>query len=159
MRFKKAESNVLEPDMTPMIDIVFQLIAFFMLVTNFEQTQADERVKLPSSSIAKPPEVARDQELHLNIGFIRNNKGENIDPAPFVFLQGENLRVEQMADRFQAEKRVAKAKFPNEGASKITVIIRADSEVPTGIVQDLMKMAQEAEFEKFSFKAMQDTGD
>ena len=48
------ETNV---DMTPMIDIVFQLIAFFMVITNFEQTQADERVKLPRDALAKPPEA------------------------------------------------------------------------------------------------------
>lgn len=159
MRFKKSESHVIDPDMTPMIDIVFQLIAFFMLVTNFEQTQADERVKLPSSSIAKPPEVARDQELHINIGFLRDKEGQKIDPDPYVFLPGESIRVPQMGERLQSEKRVAKAKFPDEGAAKITVVIRADSEVPTGIVQDFMKLAQEAEFEKFSFKAMQDTGE
>ena len=47
MRIKSSKPSLVDPDMTPMIDIVFQLIAFFMIVTNFEQTQADERVKLP----------------------------------------------------------------------------------------------------------------
>ena len=46
-----------EVDMTPMIDVVFQLLAFFMVITNFEQTQADERVKLPRDQLAKPPKV------------------------------------------------------------------------------------------------------
>ena len=52
--------------MTPMIDIVFQLIAFFMIVTNFEQTQADERVKLPADELARPPIAPREQELVIN---------------------------------------------------------------------------------------------
>ena len=71
MRIKSSEPILAEVDMTPMIDIVFQLIAFFMLITNFEQTQADERVKLPSDQLAIPLEVARVKQLTLNIGFIR----------------------------------------------------------------------------------------
>ena len=53
-----------EIDMTPMIDCVFQLITFFMLVINFESTQADERVKLPESEIAKPPKVGKATPWH-----------------------------------------------------------------------------------------------
>ena len=38
MRIKRSSgSNVCECDMTPMIDMVFQLIIFFMLVMNIEQ--------------------------------------------------------------------------------------------------------------------------
>ena len=41
MRINKSDAALAEVDMTPMIDIVFQLIAFFMVISNFEQTQAD----------------------------------------------------------------------------------------------------------------------
>ncbi|MEQ9067344.1 MAG: biopolymer transporter ExbD, partial [Gimesia chilikensis] len=68
MKIKSKKPAVADVDMTPMIDIVFQLIAFFMVITNFEQIQADERVKLPSDSLAKPPEVKAADELVLNIG-------------------------------------------------------------------------------------------
>ena len=36
-------------DMTPMIDIVFQLITFFMVVINFDAADTDERVKMAIS--------------------------------------------------------------------------------------------------------------
>ena len=39
---------------------------------------------------------------------------------------------------------------------RATVVLRADTKVPTGLVQELMKMAQEAGFSKFSFKAKQE---
>ena len=87
----KGESPAAEVDMTPMIDIVFQLIAFFMVITNFEQTQADERVKLPRDALAKPPEVKLEHTLVLNVGFFRNMDGEKTDPQPwlFNFVDGE----------------------------------------------------------------------
>ena len=78
MKIKTPKADVPEVDMTPMIDIVFQLIAFFMVITNFEQTQADERVKLPKNELAKPPEVKRENLLTLNVGYDRDNKGVKI---------------------------------------------------------------------------------
>jgi biopolymer transport protein ExbD len=49
------------------------------------------------------------------------------------------------------EARVAQAKKIDP--KTITVVIRADAEVPTGDVQQLIKLSQEAGFEKFSLKA------
>ena len=50
MKIKAANVAVPEIDMTPMIDIVFQLITFFMVINNFDQNEADERVSLPGIS-------------------------------------------------------------------------------------------------------------
>ena len=36
-----------EPNLTPMLDMVFQLITFFMLVINFKSAQLDMSLKLP----------------------------------------------------------------------------------------------------------------
>ncbi|HUG92340.1 MAG TPA: biopolymer transporter ExbD [Planctomycetaceae bacterium] len=161
MKFKKAESHNAEVDMTPMIDIVFQLIAFFMVAINFEQMQADERVKLPRDRLAKPAEVKRDNELVLNVGYDRNERGERtdrlgrVDPdAPaLVFYAGDPTPVLNFAPKLKLEQQV----FKDTGVDprEVTVVIRADSEVPTGLVQQLIKMAQEASFEKFAVKATQ----
>lgn len=154
MRFSKVESSVPENDMTPMIDVVFQLIAFFMIVTNFEQTQADERVKLPADQLAKPPKVANEKELVLNVGFVRDLDGNKLDDQPFVFRGDETVRVLSFGPYFEQEKRVATAKYGENGVADTVVEIRADSEVPTGLVQELIRLAQESGFEKFALKAM-----
>ncbi|HCS53123.1 biopolymer transporter ExbD [Rubinisphaera sp.] len=155
MRYKKTASTVLEPDMTPMIDVVFQLIAFFMLVTNFEQTQADERVKLPSDQLARPPEAARDKVLVVNIGFNRNKQGEKTDPEAYIFEGDELIPVLDYGRRLLEEKRVAQALYGPEGNQEMTIEIRADSETPTGLIQELIKLSQENGFEKFSLRAKQ----
>ena len=156
MKFKKAASSVITPDMTPMIDMTFQLITFFMVVINFEQTQADERIKLPVDQLAIPPQVPRENELVLNIGFVRDELGNEIgDPA--VFYGGQPIPVLNYGTNLQAERAKYIALHGNEaGLREVTVVLRADSKVPTGLVQELMKMAQEAGFSKFSFKAMQE---
>lgn len=155
MRYKKTSSTVLEPDMTPMIDVVFQLIAFFMLVTNFEQTQADERVKLPSDQLARPPETSRDKVLVVNIGFNRDKDGEKIDPEAYIFQGDDMIRVLDFGRQLREEKRVAQALYGPEGNREMSIEIRADAETPTGMIQELIKLAQENGFEKFSLRAKQ----
>jgi biopolymer transport protein ExbD len=152
MKFKKAENTVPEIDMTPMIDIVFQLIAFFMVAINFEQMQADERVKLPSDRLAKPSDVKRDNELVVNVGYVRNELGERTSPA-LVFYGPQQIPVASFAPKFQLERQV----FEDTGVDpkEVTVVIRADAEVPSGLVQELIKAAQQAQFEKFAVAATQ----
>lgn len=152
MKIQRHGSNVVDPDMTPMIDIVFQLIAFFMIVTNFEQTQADERVKLPADELARPPLAPREQELTLNLGFLRNPDGSLRSPDALIFRGGDqNFLVKDFGPQLDLESRVAQAKGVEPNT--ITVVIRADAEVPTGDVQQLIKLSQESGFEKFALKA------
>jgi biopolymer transport protein ExbD len=155
MRFKKAAANAVDVDMTPMIDIVFQLIAFFMVITNFEQTQADERVILAKDQLAMPPKVKREKELTINIGFLRNKDGEKIDPEPYIFWPGEQIRIGGLEAKLRLEAQI----FKDEGTNieDVTVVIRADAETPTGIVQEAIKVAQKEgiAFTKFAIKARQ----
>ena len=53
MKFNKAKtSEILEGDLTPMIDMTFQLIAFFMLLINFTEIDRAEEIALPTSVLA-----------------------------------------------------------------------------------------------------------
>jgi len=155
MKFKKQDPATADVDMTPMIDIVFQLIAFFMVITNFEQTQADERVILPKDSLAMPPKVKREDELTVNIGFERDLEGNKIDPDAYIFWPGEKMRLDGLEPKLRLEAQI----YRDEGKDikEITVVIRADGEVPTGIVQGVIKIAQKEgiAFEKFAIKAQQ----
>ena len=56
----KKVTQILEGDLTPMIDMTFLLIAFFMLLINFSEVDRAEEIMLPSSMLAKPPETRPD---------------------------------------------------------------------------------------------------
>ena len=46
-----------------MIDMTFQLIAFFMVLINFTEADQNERIKLPTSEIVKPPDGPLDEPI------------------------------------------------------------------------------------------------
>ncbi|HVW02275.1 MAG TPA: biopolymer transporter ExbD [Planctomycetaceae bacterium] len=154
MKIKSDKPELPEPDMTPMIDCVFQLITFFMVVINFENTQADERVKLPDSALAKPPKVKIEDELVLNIGYIRDKTGKNLS-EPLVFWPGVDVPVKEIEPYLVKEKQFWKLKHPGTSRMSSTVTIRADGDVPTGVVQELIQSCQTQGFEKFVLKAME----
>lgn len=154
MKIKGQKAHVADVDMTPMIDIVFQLIAFFMVITNFEQTQADERVKLPKDPLVQPLKVKRKLEVVVNIGFDRDKDGKKLSDA-IVFYAGEKIPVLNFGPKLNQEARIYTAS--GTSLKEVTIVIRADADTPTGLVQELIKLAQEAKFEKFAMKAKQES--
>lgn len=152
MKIRKPDMSYTEPDMTPMIDIVFQLLTFFMIAINFENTKADERVKLPKDVLAKPPEVKPEHELVLNFGFKRKEDGTKIG-VPTVFYNERYVEVSHLTPDLEQEKRVMELLHGKDVIDKVTVLIRADSEVPAGLVQELIKKCQDNGLTKFSLRA------
>ncbi len=52
-----------EPNLTPMLDMVFQLVTFFMLVINFKSAQIDMNLKLPVVGSARPVDTKGQEDL------------------------------------------------------------------------------------------------
>src|SRR5262249_55375064 len=65
-------SEQAEPNLTPILDMVFQLITFFMLVINFQSAALDMSLKLPVVGSARPVEGQSEELMVLNV----NNKGQ-----------------------------------------------------------------------------------
>lgn len=132
-----------EADMTPMIDMTFQLIAFFMVLINFSEAETNERIKLPSSQLAKPPDAPLAEPITLQL----TKEGT-------VLYAGDEIAVGSMRAALQRERNLLeRLKKPVAAA---TIVIRADAETKTGVVQELIRISQEVGFEKFVMRAMQD---
>jgi len=144
MRIKVRTSTVsADPDMTPMIDMTFQLISFFMFVLNFSDAEQDERIRLPLSELAKPPEAVAEAPLTLQLS-----------KTGTVLFIGDEVPVGGLKPYLEREVNVME-KLGRDKATA-TVIIRADSGAKAGKVQELIYMCQEIGFEKFALRAKQE---
>ncbi len=153
MKFKKTENTVSEMDMTPMIDMTFQLISFFMFVVNFNNDLTNQQIHLPVAELAKPVEKAKLEPLFLNI----NKDGK-------LLLIGEEFDLKQPNDvakvnaYLKREATVIKLSMQKLGKDvdlglEATVIIRGDKEMQYGVVQDLIRACRESGFTRFSLRA------
>ncbi|WP_425617966.1 ExbD/TolR family protein [Anatilimnocola sp. NA78] len=145
-RPKRVEIEPHELDMTPMIDMTFQLIAFFMILINFEAAEQDARVVLPSSALAKPPEAPFETPITVQM---------TKDGNPVL---GAELYADRKALIPKLKNEVYVLQSQNSSAANATIIIRAHKDCKTGDVQDLIKVCQEVGFEKFTLRANEDTG-
>ena len=110
MNFSRAEEDRLDVNITPLIDVVFLLLIFFMVTTTFNQ-QAELRVDLPEAS---------SEEQSLEVVPIEIT----IDPSGSYFVNGQSLVNNQANTLYQSlQKIVAEDK-------EKSVIIRADASTP-----------------------------
>lgn len=143
MRIKKKKSEMLEGDLTPMIDMTFQLIAFFMVLINFTQADQHMDIKLPESELAKPPEVPFENAITLQM----YQDGR-------VHFDGNDYTLDSLRQRLVVEKQLADDfRSKDGGAKNVTVIVRGDIFVETGKVQEMIKLCQDVGFEKFALRA------
>jgi len=126
-----------------MIDMVFQLIAFFMVLINFAQTESNDRVKLPSSQLVKPPEVPLEFPIILHVA----QDGE-------IILGGDDYTAETLRVGLQKELAVIKAE--GKTVEDANVVIRAHKDTSAGDVQEVIRVAQEQQLENFALRVKED---
>lgn len=144
MKFTKIDSAVVEGDLTPMIDMAFQLIAFFLLLINFSESEQDERIRLPTSELAKPADAPLDLPIYLHL--TRDSQ---------VIINGEQVPLDNVRNLLELEAGVIRRK--QKSPRDATVIIRADARSKTGNVQKLIKLAQQSEFEQFALRVSEES--
>ncbi|QDV27230.1 ExbD/TolR family protein [Aureliella helgolandensis] len=143
MRIKRQNTPQAEADLTPMIDMTFQLIAFFMVLINFSQSEQNDRVVLPTSELAKP--VAVPLEYPIIIHMTRDGT---------LVIGGDEIPLEALRSRMSPE--IAVMQLDKKTARDANIIIRGHQTVPGGRVQDLINKCQELGFEQFALRVKEE---
>lgn len=143
MRVKSRKAKLEESDLTPMIDMVFQLIAFFMVLINFAQTEANDRVVLPKSVLVKPPEEPLEFPIVLHVA-----------PDGEIILGGTGYTIDTLRIGLNRELPVIRGE--GKTVADANVVIRAHKDTAAGDVQEVIRVAQELEFQRFALRAKED---
>ena len=115
-------------ELTPLIDVVFLLLIFFMVSTTFVEEPSALEVDLPSSSSSSMVPEGSDTEVRLGAN------GE-------IHFDGKILNLDQLRDAFT---RLAE-EDPN-----IQVVLRGDKAVPYQQLIDVMSLAHDHGLTQFS---------
>ncbi len=150
-RAKKIQEGV-EMDMTPMIDIVFLLIVFFMVVTELAVQQAV--VILPVASEAKVEEPQPGSRiLVVNVSFGKDGKEilQLMNGAP---LTPKQLEVELKAEAEAYGKFEDNPNNPTMKLSTLQVTIRCDQGAESGNIHKIFAACQAARIYQVSCSAI-----
>jgi biopolymer transport protein ExbD len=117
-------------NLTPMIDVVFLLLIFFLVATRFAEEDRKLEVILPSASEAMPMTV---EPRHLII---------NIDEQGDYFVEGNRMNLEDL-------DRVLEHATVNNPLSQ-AVNVRADKRVPFDAVVQVLDLCKRYAVENYS---------
>ena len=123
-------------DMTPMMDIVFQLIAFFMIVATYV-TREKVEVELP---LAVNAAMAENQQGRMLISITLDGQ---------VWAGSQSVTLDELAT-------TVRAWLADDAKAKI--VIRADRSNSYGLVKQVMKVCRDAGIADIIFSSFQTEG-
>lgn len=140
-------------DMTPMVDVAFLLLIFFMCTTQFKPPEKDKITLPESNSSAKSPEsdiitiaVTSPKPQYQNQSFVR-----------VIYKQGgkevqQELLAENVKDQMPMVLKTARSASP--GAR---MIVKMDKDAPYGVMADIMPALQQAKAPRFNVQTELET--
>ena len=136
-----------EPDLTAMLDVVMQLLMYFIMCVKFSADEVPTgTITLPISQQAKPIMRGAEDILFLNL----NTRGELV-----IFGQGEPLDPKGAAFKLWLGNRAmeAKSKSPNGKLDRVFIVLRADRGARYADVYQVLQEFKQQGFTKFRVRA------
>jgi biopolymer transport protein ExbD len=137
-------------NLTPLLDLVLQLIMFFMITVNFVRVdQFDDTIKLPVATQATPLDNSAEDWIFLNL----NGNGQLVGTlSTFVLDTPEKLKVHLIREK-EGLERAARSRGKT-GDIKIVVILRADKNCKYTDVWSCLHSCQLAGFKHWQLRVM-----
>jgi biopolymer transport protein ExbD len=130
------------PDLTPMLDVVMQLLMYFIMCVNFVGQEVNENVQLPTAQAARPIDKSEGEVLYMNI-----------DRDGHVLVLGGAPMDMQATTTWLKERATESPKDKANGKPRTAIIIRADGGADYASVYKLMQLCKQKDFTKFKVRA------
>jgi len=155
MAIKKKRRVAIRIDMTPMVDIAFLLLIFYMATTQFKPPEA-RAVELPEShSMIELPDkdiinitVTKYDSIYVDFveKTVINIDGKDVNTT---------VRRVRNVDKYDVSVAINRARAKNLRA---LIVIKADEKASFGVMKDVMSSMQENNLERFLIITDQETG-
>ncbi len=146
MSSKKKRRIAIRIDMTPMVDIAFLLLIFYMATTQFKPPEA-RAVDLPESH--SQIELPDKDVINITVTKLDSMYVDYVEKAD-IEIEGETVsttvRRVRNVDLYNLASEINKARAKNIRA---LVVVKADRDASFGAMQDIMKQMQENHLERF----------
>lgn len=152
MSHSHGASSDAEPNLVPLLDLVLQLVMFFMMCAQFAvMEQTDQMIKLPQAAQARP---IPDEGLGPNVVFlgIHSNGDVKVAGRPPMKTE-EEIVVFLKRDVYESALRAAKQRGEKDVST--VIVLRADQNADFAQVYRVMRRCQEAGLRKLQLRALQ----
>jgi biopolymer transport protein ExbD len=165
------ESSAAEPNLTPLLDVVLQLLMFFMMCVNFVNEQVNEDIRLPRSQAVKPMDKSDPDVLFVNVKPFALKEFQDRLPSDVLarvqdkFREGdecilvlgkEPMRRNDLRVWLKQQYDDAKLAAEQRGAKEVNtaVVIRAHREADYGQVYEILDMCKNVGFRRLMLRAL-----
>jgi biopolymer transport protein ExbD len=138
-----------EPNLVPLLDLVFQLIMFFMICVNFVSEQVNETIMLPIAQSARAMDKGEVEVLVLNM----DDHGRVSVVGQPKLLEKPERKISFLRQYYADAKRTAEALGDPNGEVKTTVVVRAHQHATYAQVYELLNFCKQAKFKKIQLRA------
>lgn len=170
------EGAAMEPNLTPLLDVVLQLLMFFMMCVNFVTEQVSGEIKLPVSQSARPMDKSETDVLFINVKPFRIKDFEKRDAEeraklqrnfqendPCILIVGKFpmkiVELQQwLKDQYRDAELKSKAAGDNPPKVNTAIIIRAHEDTEYANVYQILNMCKVVGFRQMKLRALTRAG-
>jgi biopolymer transport protein ExbD len=164
-----------EPDFTPLLDVVLQLLMFFIMCVRFVPNQSGELIKLPDAKEGHLVDMSDSHTIFLNLrpydekyfhdrysdeewANFPKERFQKGDPCIMLFSKKEwpytpATLKRRLEDAYADEERLSNGK-----EVPTVVVIRADKDTDYATVYAILKDCKNAGFRKLKLRAFKKSG-
>ena len=138
-----------EPNLTPLLDVVLQLIMFFLITVNFIRVdQLNEDIKLPVAQAAVPLDRTAEDWVFLNLdkyGHLAGIGTKDLDTP-------EKLKAHLMRERDALER--ANREKGKTGDTRVVVVLRGDKDARYKDIYEVLQSCSKAGYRLLQLRVM-----
>lgn len=161
------ESSAAEPNLTPLLDVVLQLLMFFMMCVNFVNEQINEEIKLPKSQVVKPTKADTDL-LFVNVKPFALADFQDRLPSDVLARVQDKFHEGDLCILVSGKEPMRRAELlvwlkqeyedkkltAGTGQVNTAIVIRGHKDADYGQVYDILDLCKNVGFRRMSLRAL-----